>query len=104
VGLIAFVHGDRLINVAGFDRHGLPFALTELRLLQDDDPISDGSYAQWMPYQMGQAVLETVLRECDPSKTEYLLKIADTKLSVIEKDLEQLRRDMEGTVGEKTGL
>jgi hypothetical protein len=55
VGLIAFVHDDRLINVAGFDMYGLPFALTEVTLLQDGDPVPDNGYAQWMPYQVATA-------------------------------------------------
>jgi hypothetical protein len=44
-----------LVNVAGFDMHGLPFALTEVTLLQDDDAVPDGSYVQWMPYQVATA-------------------------------------------------
>lgn len=49
---IAYVFGNRMINVGGFDRNGQPFAATSVVLLQDDDPTpTTGTYAQWMPYQ-----------------------------------------------------
>lgn len=55
-GLISFVHNDRLINVGAFDQNGKPVAFTSLVLLQDDDkPIAPQTYAEWMPYQKGQA-------------------------------------------------
>jgi hypothetical protein len=53
--LIAYVWGDRLINVAGFDHSGQPFALTSLPLVQPDEPKPEGNYAAWMPFQKGQA-------------------------------------------------
>ena len=54
--LVSYVWNDRLINVGGFDRNGAPFAATSVSLLQDDDaPPTAGMYAEWMPYQKGQA-------------------------------------------------
>lgn len=54
--LVSYVHGDRMINVGGFDSNGHPFAATSVLLLQDDDaPPKHGYYAMWMPYQVGQA-------------------------------------------------
>src|SRR6266404_2060396 len=53
--LVSYVWSDRLINVGGFDHNGTPFAFTSLTLLQDDDPLPAGAYAEWMPYQKGQA-------------------------------------------------
>lgn len=54
--LITYVWNDRLINVGGFDRAGVPFAITSLVLLQDGDTApTTGTYAEWMPYQKGQA-------------------------------------------------
>jgi hypothetical protein len=54
--LVTHVHSDRCINVGGFDANGTPFAACSVRLLQDDDVPSEGGYfAQWMPYQKGQA-------------------------------------------------
>ena len=54
--LIVHVWSDRMVNLGGFDQNGAPFAACSVTLLQDDDPIPPhGRYAQWMPYQVGQA-------------------------------------------------
>jgi hypothetical protein len=54
--LVAYAHSDTCINVGGFDHGGLPFQETSVTLLQDDDPAPEtGCYAEWMPYQKGQA-------------------------------------------------
>lgn len=50
--LICYVYGDRMINVGGFNRNGLPFCATSVPLIQDDEPApASGVYAEWMPYQ-----------------------------------------------------
>lgn len=54
--LVSYVWSDRMINVGGFDHNGIPFAGTSITLLQDDDEAPVGQcYAEWMPYQKGQA-------------------------------------------------
>ncbi len=53
--LVSYVHSDTCINVGGFDFNGNPFSLTSLQLLQDDDKPIGTVYAEWMPYQKGQA-------------------------------------------------
>lgn len=55
--LVAFVWSDRLINVGGVNHSGIAFAATSVPLLQDDDvaPTDGSTYAEWMPYQKGQA-------------------------------------------------
>lgn len=56
VGFITYVHGERCINVAGFNANGTHFVSSSLTLLQDDDAKPEGaSFAVWMPYQKGQA-------------------------------------------------
>lgn len=64
--LVTYVHGDRCINVAGFNANGTPFSLTSLTLIQDEEPKPEGNFACWMPYQKGQA-----------AKTEALEKTAN---------------------------
>lgn len=54
-GSIVYVHSDRLINVAGHNANGEPFALTSLPLIQDGEPKPEGNFACWMPYQKSQA-------------------------------------------------
>lgn len=56
--MVCYVHGDgRLINVKGADHNGGDFVLTSLYLLQDEDDnqIPPWPYAEWMPFQKGQA-------------------------------------------------
>ena len=54
--LIAYVHSDRMVNLAVFGADGSPCGETSVTLLQDDDkPPSVGRFASWMPYQVGQA-------------------------------------------------
>lgn len=56
VALICYVWSDNLVNLGGFDANGVPFAATSVTLLQDDQPkLPLGHYAEWMPYQKGQA-------------------------------------------------
>jgi hypothetical protein len=57
--LVAYVHSDTCINVGGFTHGGSPFCETSVPLLQDDEPAPEvGYYAEWMPYQKGQAAKE----------------------------------------------
>jgi hypothetical protein len=76
VGLVAYVHDDHLINVAGFDHYGDPFKLTSLPLVQPDEPKPEGNFAAWMPYQQGQAAKHAEppapapAPDVPPSKTE----------------------------------
>lgn len=56
--LVAYVHSDRLVNLALFDHAGAAHRRTSVTLLQEDDETphtSEGPYATWMPYQLGQA-------------------------------------------------
>ena len=56
--LITYVHSDTCINVAGWNCNGTPISATSVILVQDDAPLPEGyggHYAEWMPYQKGQA-------------------------------------------------
>jgi hypothetical protein len=55
--LIAYVHNDRCVNLAAFDREGNSYGLTSVTLIQegDDAPSTGGlAFCCWMPYQIGQ--------------------------------------------------
>lgn len=53
---IAFVWNDALINVSVADHSGNMHSRTSVRLLQEGEHANAGeAYAQWMPYQTGQA-------------------------------------------------
>jgi hypothetical protein len=66
---VAYVWHDRLVNLAFADHDGRSHNATSVPLLQDDDKAPVAFYAEWMPYQKGQA-----------AKTEQLEKLAaDTR-------------------------
>jgi hypothetical protein len=58
--IVTYIHNDRLINVAVFGPYGGAQGYTSIRLVQEGDnrPIGE-NYAEWMPYQIGQAKKET---------------------------------------------
>ena len=54
--IVTYVYGSRTVNLAVFDRSGAPTARLEVVLVQDGDDIPPyGAFAEWMPYQIGQA-------------------------------------------------
>lgn len=57
--IITCVWSDTCINLCVFDPDGIPYGRTSVYLLQDrnEDPGAPG-YAEWMPYQKGQAANE----------------------------------------------
>ncbi|MEJ0004429.1 MAG: hypothetical protein WDN30_14400 [Pararobbsia sp.] len=53
---IAYVHSDTCVNLSVLDANGTPHPRTSVMLKQSDDQATyDHSYAEWMPYQKGQA-------------------------------------------------
>ena len=53
---VTWVWDDRRVNLAVLDQNAKPYPMIGVTLLQDDDkPKPDESYAEWMPYQKGQA-------------------------------------------------
>lgn len=55
---IVFVHSDEVVNLAIWDHFGTHHARVNVPLVQDGDPVSEGEYCEWMPYQKGQAAKE----------------------------------------------
>jgi hypothetical protein len=54
--LIAFVHSDTCINVGFFDQNGTVGSACSVKLLVEGEERPAGGYfAEWMPYQQGQA-------------------------------------------------
>jgi hypothetical protein len=53
--IVTHVWGERMINLCAFDSNGQPLAFTSVPLVQDGDPKPEGFFAEWMPYQKGQA-------------------------------------------------
>lgn len=54
--IVAYVHGDRMVNLTVFDANGVPHPRTSVVFFQEGDPVvPSGSYCEWMPFQKGQA-------------------------------------------------
>jgi len=54
--IVADVITDRCVTLSVIDAAGNHHGRTAIPLLQDDDaPLERGGYAEWMPYQVGQA-------------------------------------------------
>lgn len=53
--IVAHVHSDTMVNLAVFDANGIASNRTSVYLRQEGQDHPDASYAEWMPYQIGQA-------------------------------------------------
>lgn len=53
--MVCAVHSDFLINVVAFNAYGESEGRTSVPLVQEGQPVPFGAYAEWMPYQIGQA-------------------------------------------------
>lgn len=61
--LITKVWNNRCVNLAVFDEAGVPYSRTSVYLLQAGDPVPTHAYAEWMPYQLGQAAKTEALEK-----------------------------------------
>jgi hypothetical protein len=54
---VAYVHGDRMVNLSIVDHNGRQYERRSVTLLQPGDsvPGSKEGRAEWVPYQVGQA-------------------------------------------------
>lgn len=55
---IVYVHSDTMVNLTVADHNGNMHARTSVRLLQEGDRRPEAgseAFAEWMPYQVGQA-------------------------------------------------
>jgi hypothetical protein len=53
--IVTSVHHDREVSLSVFSPSGATIGRRRVQLLQDDDPLPDASYAEWMPYQKEKA-------------------------------------------------
>ena len=60
---VCFVHSDRLVNLLVVDHVGHTYAQPNVILVQDGDvKPTEAPYAEWMPYQKGQAAKAEALQ------------------------------------------
>ncbi|MCP3709746.1 hypothetical protein M3I54_22645 [Paraburkholderia sp. CNPSo 3274] len=94
--IVCYVHGPRSVNLSVFDALGKHHAFVNVPLLQDDDKAPDGEmpYAEWMPFQKGQA-----------AKTEAAeAKAMDTNLAAYTSPAPQRAPHQQRVIVEKTHL
>ncbi len=55
--IVSYVYGDNMVNLGVFDRQGNVSSKVSVPIVQDGSPYTagDSHYAEWMPYQIGQA-------------------------------------------------
>jgi hypothetical protein len=77
---ICCVHPNGLVNVAGFDALGYVFRACEVELIQEGEPKpADGSYVEWMPYQVKQAAGQDAQVAGKPAPT-LLANVGETQI------------------------
>ena len=65
---VSYVHSDREVNLSVSQPNGDVHGTSNVQLLQDgEDAPATGHYAEWMPYQKGQAA-KTEALEADANK------------------------------------
>jgi hypothetical protein len=52
---VAYVWSDIMVNLMVINEDGTTRSSTSTRLRQDNAPIPESDYCEWMPYQKGQA-------------------------------------------------
>jgi hypothetical protein len=55
--MVVYVHDDNMVNLVAFTTDGAPFPAGSVAIVHDGSPYVAGDlpYAEWMPYQVGQA-------------------------------------------------
>lgn len=53
--VVAHVWSDTCVNLAVFDANGFASSRTSVLLHQEGSPQPSACFAEWMPYQIGQA-------------------------------------------------
>ena len=60
---VAYVHGERCINIGYWDHNGCAKNATSVALVQPGDEMPETGFCCWMPYQIGQAVKTEELQQ-----------------------------------------
>ena len=65
---VAYVNADGTVNLMVVSAHGVPFGVMNVPLVQDGEPVPadaefSAGWAEWMPYQKGQAAKTEALQQ-----------------------------------------
>lgn len=68
--LVTHVHSDNMVNLAAFFPDGGYHPTTSVPVVQDGSPYTKGDspYAEWMPYQLGQAAKTEAVQKGSPEQ------------------------------------
>lgn len=84
---VAYVWSERLVNLLVIDSNGGTHARTSVTLLQDDETAAVGqSYAEWMPYQKGQAAKTEAAEAALATVTDNVTPQATPKADAVAAD------------------
>lgn len=87
---VAFVYGDRMVNLSVVDHAGAQFRRTSVQLLQEGDerpPTSWGPFAEWMPYQRAQQEAATAAQVASIKDFTGFTPKSDSALGIKEGDV-----------------
>lgn len=77
--IIVGVWSDTCVNLCVFDTNGIPHQKTSVLLVQDNmDVPADTGYADWMPYQKGQAAKTEEFESKMNTQTSDSVSMPDT--------------------------
>lgn len=82
--MISYVHSDTMVNLTAWDQNGVPFSVCSVPLVQGGAGSVGSFYAEWMPYQKGQAAKTEQLAEQlkGASATITVPPLADTAIEL----------------------
>ncbi len=90
--MITGVHSDAHVNLVVFDVNGIAHSRSSVLLLQDGDTAPEaGGYAEWMPYQKGQAAATEMRKaiiglsdasDCDAQKNGIIQTLVRARLAL----------------------
>lgn len=82
--MISYVHSDTMVNLTAWDQNGVSFSVCSVPLVQSGARSVGSFYAEWMPYQKGQAAKTEQLAEQlkGASATITVPPLADTAIEL----------------------
>jgi len=87
--VIAYVHSDTMVNLTVWDQNGEQFSVCSVPLVQEGcDMIVGSFYAQWMPYQKGQAAKTELAESALGLATKAFDQLAKVGCDAIEQEIQ----------------
>lgn len=108
--IVTAAHSARSVNLACFSPDGTYYSRKEGVLLQDDDAAPEtGSYAEWMPFQKGQAVKTEAAESALHPRIAALEQVLTaggaihTLFATLQDDIDARLKELEAKVAQSPG-